>query len=95
MRDEVIALKHEADRVVAVGVPLALLEVLRALALDDQLAVVVAVQPADDVEEGRFARAAFAQHGDELLLAEGNGDAVYGARLQLAHAVHLSDVFQF
>ena len=95
MRDEVIALKHEADRVVAVGVPLALLEVLRALALDDQLAVVVAVQPADDVEEGRLARAAFAQHGDELLLAEGNGDAVYGARLQLAHAVHLSDVFQF
>ena len=58
MRDQVIALEHETDRVVTVGIPVAVLIFFRGDAVDDQVAAVIAVEAADDIKERRFSRAA-------------------------------------
>ena len=71
--DQVVALEHKADGVVAVGVPVPVLVLLGGDAVDDQVAGIVAVQAADDVEEGGFAGAAGAQDGDELIVPRGSG----------------------
>ena len=70
MGDQVIALEHEADGVVAVGVPVAVLVVLGGAAVDDEVAAGVAVQAADDVQRGGFAAAGGAQDGHELVFPE-------------------------
>ena len=39
-------------------------------AVHDEIAVIVAVEPADDVEEGRLSRTGRSQHADEFAIAE-------------------------
>ena len=95
MRDEVVALEHEADAVVAVGVPVAILVLARGDAVDDQVARIVVVQAADDVEECGLARARRAQDRDELAVSEGDGHMVEGRLRERARGVRLADVAQF
>ncbi len=75
MRDEVVALEDETDRVIAVGVPVAVLVILRRAAVDDEVAVGVAVKAANDVQKRRLATTRRPQNGDKLVLAEFQGDA--------------------
>ena len=70
VRDEVVALEDEADAVVAVGVPVAVVEILGRDAVDQKVARVEVVEAADDIEHGRLARARGAQDGDELVVAK-------------------------
>ena len=51
VRNQVVALEHEPDRVVPVGVPVAFLKLLRALPADDQVALRVLVQSADNIQQ--------------------------------------------
>ena len=76
VRDEVVRLEHKADAVVAVGVPVAVFEVLGGDALDDEVAVRVVVQPADDVQKRGLAAARLAEDGHEFLSAEAEADAL-------------------
>ena len=92
MRDEVVALEDKADAVIAVDVPIAVFEVPRGLALDDEVARGVLIEPADDVEEGGFSAARRAQNAHELVGAEVEAhpfERVHGAR---RHFVVLFDV---
>ena len=50
VRDEVIALEDEADGMVAVGVPVAVAELLRRAAGDQQVAGRILVEAADDIQ---------------------------------------------
>ncbi len=70
VRDEVVALKDEADAIVAVRVPVAIPEVLSRDTIDDQVAGVVAVEAADDVEKRCLSRARRAEDGYELVLSK-------------------------
>lgn len=54
MRDQVVALEDKADRVVPVGIPVAVLILFRGNAVDDQIAAVVAVEAADDIQKRRL-----------------------------------------
>ena len=76
--DQVIGLKDETDRVIAVGVPIAVLVFLGRNAVDDQIAGVIAVQPSYDVEEGGLAGSAGSQDRHELVVPEVQGDVVKG-----------------
>lgn len=49
MGNQVIALKHETDGVVAVRVPVPVLILSGGYAVDDQVAAVIPVQSADDI----------------------------------------------
>ena len=57
MRNEVIALEHKADAIVAVGIPIAIVKVLGRNTVDQQVARVKVIQSADNVEHRSFARA--------------------------------------
>ena len=74
MGDEIVALKDETHRVIAVGIPVARAEILGRAVADDEIAVRVVVEPADDVEKGGLAAARGTQDGDELAPAEIDAD---------------------
>ena len=70
MRNQVIALEYETDRVVTVRVPVPVLISLCGYAVDYEVSVVVAVKAADDVEQGGLARAALTENSDEFVVAQ-------------------------
>ena len=90
--DEVIALEHEADGVVAVGVPVPVGVAAGGDAVDDELAAVVAVEAADDVEQRGLARAAGAEDGDKFAVAQVETDPVERCLCQIAGGVFLFDI---
>ena len=90
--DEVVALEHEADGVVAVGVPVPVGVAAGGDAVDDKFAAVVAVKAADDVEQGGLARAAGAEDGDKFTVAEVEADPVERCLCQIAGGIFFFDV---
>ena len=70
MRNEVIALEHKADAVVAIGIPIAIVKVLGRNTVDQQVARIEMIESADNVEHRGFARARGAQNGHELVIAK-------------------------
>ena len=92
MRDQVVALEDKADRVVPVGIPVAVLILFRGNAVDDQIAAVVAVEAADDVEQRGLARAAGAEDGDKFTVAQVEADPVERCLCQIAGGVFLFDI---
>ena len=92
MGDEVIALKDKAHCVVAVRVPVAVGVFLGGHAVDDKVALVVAVKAADDVQEGRFARAALSEDRDKFAVPQAERNAVQRLLRQRAGFVYFFDV---
>ncbi len=76
MRNEVIALEHKADAVVAIGIPIAIVKVLGRDAVDQQVTGIEMIEPTDNVEHRGFARARGAQNGHELVIAKRQAYAV-------------------
>ena len=76
MRNEVIALEHKADAVVAIGIPIAVTEVLGRNTVNQQVTGIKVVQPTDNVEHRGFARARRTQNGHELVIAKRQAYAV-------------------
>ena len=76
MRDEVIALEHKADAVVAVGIPIAIVKVLGRYAVDQQVTGIEMIEPTDNVEHRSFARARGTQNGHELVIAKRQAYAI-------------------
>ena len=76
MRNEVIALEHKADAVVAVGIPITVAEVLGRDAVNQQVARIKVVESADNVEHRGFARTRGTQNGHELVIAKRQAHAV-------------------
>ena len=76
MRNEVIALEHKADAVVAIGIPIAIVKVLGRDAVDEQVAGIEMIESTDYVEHRSFARARGAQNGHELVIAKSQAYAV-------------------
>ena len=93
--DQVVALEHKAHGVVAVGVPVAVLEVLGGASANGEVAAGVLIQAADDVQKGGFPTAGMAQDGDEFVFTERDGQAPQGLHLVAALAVGLGDLVEF
>ena len=91
--DQVVALKDEAHRVVAVGVPVPVGVALRGNAVDHEIAAVVAIQPADDVEQRRLAGAAGPQDGHKLAVAEAEVHVVERLLREASRPVLFADLF--
>ena len=92
--DKVIALEHETNGVVAVGVPVAVGVLPGGDAVDDQVTAIIAVKAANDVEQCGFAGAAGAQDGDKFIVTEVQADIVEGDLFQIACFVFLADFFK-
>ena len=94
VRDKVVGLEHEADAVVAVRVPIAVLVLACGHTVDEQVSVVVMVKAADDVEHGGLARARRPQHRHELVVAEGHRHMIKRGLREVRSGVGLAHVYQ-
>ena len=70
MRNEVIALEHKADAVVAIGIPIAIAKILGRNAVDQQVARIKVIESANNVEHRSFTRTRGTQNGHELVIAK-------------------------
>ena len=70
MRDQIVGLKDKADRVIAVVIPVSVLILFGRFVGDGQIALCVAVQSADDVQQRCFAAAGRSEHRDKFILPE-------------------------
>ena len=57
MRDKVIALKNEADRVISIGVPVSVLVFFGGYSVDYQVAGGVMVKTTDNIQQGGLSAA--------------------------------------
>lgn len=80
---------------VAVGVPVAVLEILGRLALDYQVAGGVLIEAADDIQQRRLAAAGVAKDRDEFALAELDAHTFKCDDLAVACRVLLDDILSF
>ena len=94
MGNQIVALEHKTNGVVAVGVPVAVGVLFGGDAVDDEVAAVVAVQAADDVQQRGLAGAAGAEDGDEFAVAKVQTDLVKGRLHKIAGLVLLVDLFE-
>ena len=94
MRDQVVGLKDKADGMVSVGVPVAVFVFFGRNAVDNQVAAVIAVQSADDIEKGGLSGAAGPQDRHELVVPQIQGDIVERGLLKTAGDVFLIDVLK-
>ena len=76
MRNEVIALEHKADAIIAIGIPIAVVEILGRDAVDQQIARIEMIESTDDVEHRSFTRTRGTQNGYELVIAKRQAYAV-------------------
>ena len=90
--DQVIALEHKADGVVAVGVPVTGLVILGGFTPDDQVTGGIAVQTADDVQQGGLAAAGLTQHSHELRRTELDADTLQGVNSAGGYRVLFGDI---
>ena len=88
-------MEDEADRVVSVGVPVAVAEVLCGAAVDDEVAGGVFVEAADDVEHGCLAAAGLTEDRDEFALPEREGDSPQRVDDPVPRRVVLDDIPEF
>ena len=93
VRDQVVALEHKADRMVAVAVPVAVAVFFGRDAVDDQIACVVAVESADDIQQRGLAGAALPQDGDKFVVAQAERNALERLLHQRAGFVYLFYTF--
>ncbi len=70
VRNEVVALEYKSYSVVAVGIPVVVLIILRGLALDYKVARRVFVESAYDVQKRRLSAAGCAENRDKLVAPE-------------------------
>ncbi len=92
MSDQIIALKHKADRIVPVRIPVTVPEIPGALSLDPEISGIILIQPADNVKAGCFSRTARSQNGNEFPFPECHADAVQRFCFNIPHMVGFPNI---
>ena len=95
MRDQVIALEDEADRMVAVGIPVAVFVILGRAAIDHKVAFGVLVETTNDVEHRGFTAAGGTEDRDKFVFPKLQIDPLEGMDGSVASGVVLFDLFEF
>ena len=90
--DQVVALKHEADRMIAVGVPISVSVFLGGNAVDQKVALGILIKTSDDVEQSGLSTARGAEDGDELALAKGERDPLQSVHHAVGHRIVLFNI---
>ena len=90
--NQIIALKHKANGMVTIGVPIPVGIFLGGNAVDNQITAVVAIQTANDIEQRGLTGTAGAQNGHELIVPQGQAHAVQRYLNQISGHIFLSNV---
>ena len=94
MWDQIVGLKHKSDRVIAVMIPVPVLIFLRRFVGDGQIALRIAIQSADDIQQRGFAAAGRSQHGNKLILPELNINSLERLNLRITRKIILRNSLQ-
>jgi hypothetical protein len=92
--NEIVALEHEANAVVAVGIPVTILEFLGGFAVDEKITVGIAIQTAHDIEQGGLTASGRAENGHELAFSEINTDTVKSLDVIIPDVVRLFNILE-
>ena len=92
MHDQIVALEHEADGVVAVGVPVPVAEAACGDAVDDQIPGVIAVKAADDIQQRGLSGSGRAEDRDKLVVPETEAHAVQRLLDEVSRPVLFADI---
>ena len=92
VHDQIIALKHKSDRVVAVGIPVRITVFLGRATVDNKVAAGVAIKSADDIQQGRFSAAGGAKDRNKLTFSKVNADTLQGTDGGIAGNVMFYDI---
>ncbi len=93
VRDQVIALEHEAYRVVSVRIPVTVAILRCRDPVYHELPAVRLVQAADNIQERRLSRSARAEHRHELIVAEVHAHSVQRHLRETCCPVFFFDIF--
>ena len=69
MRNQIVALKNESDRMVSVGIPVSVLILLCRYSVDNQVSAVITVQPSDNIQKCRFSGTARSEDRDKFIVS--------------------------
>ena len=89
--NQIVALEHKANGVVPVGIPIPVLIPLGGDAVDNDVAGFIAVQAADNIQQGGLAGAAGPQHRYKLVIPQVQGDFIQGGLDEIPCAVGFAD----
>ena len=95
MGNQIIALEHEADGVVAIGIPIAVAEFLGGAAGNQKIAAGILIQPADNVQQRGFPAAGRAQNRCELAGTKPQINPPQGLHPAVSRLIILDNLFQF
>ena len=76
MSDQVVILKHKTDGMIAIGIPVLVLIHLCGNPVYHQITAVIAVQTADDIQQGGLAGSAGSQDRYKLIVPQAEADTV-------------------
>ena len=93
MRYKIIALENKAYRMISVSIPVAVSEILGRNAVYHEISARVSVKSADDVEKGGFSTSRRSEYRHELVLAEGERNALKRLGLHVPYVVVFDYVF--
>ena len=91
---QILGLENEAHGVIAVAVPVTVVEILGGFAVDYEIALSVLVETAHDVQQGCLATAGMTEDGDKFTLPELKVDTLEGMDGILTHGVVFSYAFK-
>ena len=91
--NQVVALEHKADGMVAVGVPIPVFVILGGNTADDQLPAVVTVKSANDIEQRGLSRTAGAEDRNKFIVPQVQTNVVESLLDQLARPILFRDIF--
>lgn len=92
MGNQVITLEDEADGVIAVGIPVTVMEFLGGAPGDDQVAACVLVKTADDVQHCGFSASGGTENGDKFMRTEVDGYTVQRLNCAVADGIGFGNV---
>ena len=73
MRNQIVALKNEADRMIPVGIPIGITIVLGRNAVDPQISRCITVESADDIQKRCLSAAGGTENRHKLTVSETDG----------------------
>ena len=93
MRDQVIRLENETDRMVTVCIPVSVLVILGGSSINDQITGGVLVKTADNVQHGRLTASGLTEDRNKFTVTEAETDALQCFHRIAACRIDLHNVF--
>ena len=91
---QIILLKHKADWVVAVNIPIAVIKILGWFAVNNQITRCVLVKTADNIQKRCFAAAGMTENRNKFILSEFYADSFKSRNGWIARWVFFYDVYK-